>query len=180
MQFEGARNTELHVQAVPGRISMDLGEFSGSGVTGPVRLVTRSRDVKLEHFTHSIEIETERGDIMLHASLPLASIEARSGSGKIDLVLPEKATFDLQATAERGEAYNDFGPAIRQERDGRTGTLKGKVGEGPNVRLTANRGAVTVRKEGNEPAEMPEVVPGRPGKLPKTLPRDLKSSEVKM
>src|SRR5262249_30660758 len=44
LQFEGARNTEVHVQAVPGRISMDLGEFSGDGVVGPLRLVTRSRD----------------------------------------------------------------------------------------------------------------------------------------
>ena len=35
LQFEGARNTELSVQAVPGSISMDLGEFTASGHGGP-------------------------------------------------------------------------------------------------------------------------------------------------
>jgi hypothetical protein len=184
LQFEGARNTEVHVQAVPGRISMDLGEFSGAGIVGPMRLVTRSRDVKLEQFTNSLEIDTERGDILLQASLPVPPIQARSGSGKIDLVLPEKATFDLQATAERGEAYNGFGSPIRQDREGRTATLKGKVGEGPSIRLTANKGTVSVRKEGSLPTEAPEgpeAPEERPkAKGPKTVPRDLKDGVVKM
>ncbi len=181
LQFEGARNTEVHVQAVPGRISMNLGELSGSGLVGPMRLVTGSRDIKLEQFTHSLEIQTERGDISLMPSLPMSSIEARSGSGRIDLVLPEKAAFDLQATAEKGEAYNDFGPQIRQEREGRTATLRGRVGDGPSIRLTANRGAVTVRREGTAssiPSEAEE--PERPNRFAADLPKDLKRSEVKM
>src|ERR1035437_4991768 len=32
LQFEGTRGTELSAQAVPGRISMDLGEFSATGL----------------------------------------------------------------------------------------------------------------------------------------------------
>src|SRR5207245_3107936 len=135
-------------------------------------------DVKLEQFTHALGIETERGDITLQPSLPVSQIEARSGSGKIDLILPEKATFDLQATAERGEAYNGFGAPIHQDREGRTATLKGKAGDGPSIRLTANKGSVSVRKEGSLPAEMPDVSdsPERPkgSKLPTTMPRGLK------
>jgi len=46
------------VQAIPGRISMDLGEFTGKNLIGPVRLVARSRDIKLEQFTQSLELET--------------------------------------------------------------------------------------------------------------------------
>jgi hypothetical protein len=185
LQFEGARNTEVHVQAVPGRISMDLGELSGEGVVGPMRVVTRSRDVKLEQFTHSLEVETERGDILLRPSIPVPPIEVRSGMGKIDLILPEKATFDLLATAERGEAYNGFGAPINQNREGRTATLKGKVGEGPSIRLTANKGSVSVRKQDSSlPSEAPEGAEApleRPkAKAPKTLPRDLKDNVVKM
>src|SRR5204863_4735448 len=117
-------------------------------------------------------------------SLPVSQIEARSGSGKIDLILPEKATFDLQATAERGEAYNGFGAPIHQDREGRTATLKGKAGDGPSIRLTANKGSVSVRKEGSLPSEAPEGAEApleRPkAKVPKNLPRDLKDSVVKM
>lgn len=178
--FEGSRNTELHVQAVPGRLTMDLGAVSGSNMVGPLRLVTGSRDVKLERFTESLELETQRGDIQLQPSLPMPSIEARSNVGRIELIVPAKAMFDLQATAEKGEAVNDFGPQIQREMDGRTATLKGKVGEGPSVRLTANRGSVSIRKQGMAAeAEMPPVPPTPPGKLRK-LPKDLKDSEVKM
>jgi len=179
LQFEGSRNTELHAQAIPGRLTMDLGQVSGTDVVGPVRLVTGSRDVKLEKFTQSLELETQRGDIQLQPSLPMPSIEARSGVGRIELVVPEKATFDLQATAERGEAVNDFGPQIQREMDGRTATLKGKVGEGPSVRLTANRGSVSVRKQGTEASDIPPIPPSPPEKMRK-LPKNLKDSEVKM
>lgn len=185
LQFEGARNTELHAEAVPGRISMDLGEVSASGLVGPVRMVTGSRDIKLEKFTQSLQLETERGDIELQPSLPMPSIEARSGVGRIDLVVPDKATFDLLATAERGEAFNGFGPQIQQERAGRTATLKGKVGNGPSIRLTANRGTVAVRKEGSEPANFAPAVedslpkPPKPPHVPK-VPKNLGDTEIRM
>ncbi len=171
LQVEGARNTELHAEAVPGRITMDLSQLTGVNVIGPLRLVCGSRDIKLEDFTQSVEIQAQRGDIQLQpGKLPLPAIDARSGAGRIDLVLPDKSTFDLEGTAERGEAYNDFGPQIRQENDGRTATLKGKVGEGPTIRLTVNRGAVSVRKAGVAPSEVPpppDRAP-RPPKAPKT------------
>ncbi|HYW48274.1 MAG TPA: DUF4097 family beta strand repeat-containing protein [Bryobacteraceae bacterium] len=172
LQFEGARNTELHAEAVPGRISMDLGQVSATNIVGPVRLTSGSRDVKLEQFTQSLEIEVQRGDIELQPGrLPLSAIEVRSGTGRIDLVIPDKSTFDLEATAERGEVVNDYGPSIQSETEGRTATLKGKVGEGPSIRLTANRGSVSVRKEGTEPSVIPPPPAGKPPKAPKTPKR---------
>jgi len=71
------------VQAVPGRISMDLSQFSGSNIVGPVRLMTGSRDIKLDHSTQSLELETQRGDIELtpaHSPLP-SSRRARESDG---------------------------------------------------------------------------------------------------
>ena len=164
---------------------MDLGEFSAKDITGPVRLVTRARDIKLEQFTQSVELETERGDIELTpGKLPLAAIDARSGAGKIELVLPEKAAFQLDATAQRGDAVNDYGPQIEKQGEGRAATLKTKGADGPMIKLTANRGWISVRKEGTLPSEVPaeELRPPnapRPPKLPKAL-KDLKDSEVKM
>ena len=165
LNFEGARNTEMHAQAVPGQITMDMGQFNGTGLTGPVRLVTRSRDIRIGDFTQSLSIETERGDIQLSPSLPMPAIEARSGFGNIDLVVPDKAAFQLNATAERGDAVNDYGTPLEREADGRTVTLKGKTGDGPLIRLTTTRGSVDVRKEGT-PASI-ESAPGAPGP-PKT------------
>jgi len=175
LEIQGARSTELKVQAVPGRISMDMGGFTARDIVGPVRLVSQARDIDIEQFTQSLELETQQGDIKLQpARLPLYSIEAHSGTGRIDLVLPEKAAFQLQATAERGDAVNDFGPQIQKEVEGRTATLKGKVGDGPTIRLTASRGSVSVRKEGTLPSD-----PAPPAKPPKA-PKNLKETETEM
>jgi DUF4097 and DUF4098 domain-containing protein YvlB len=178
LQFEGARNTELSVQAVPGHINMDLGQFTADHITGPVRLISGSRDIKMQQFTQSLELESQRGDIELQPGLPMPSIEARSGIGRIELILPVKAAFHLEATAERGDAMNDYGPAIQKEVDGRTAVLKGNVGSGPTVHLTASRGSVEVRKEGSEPGDSAPPTPSRPPAPPRA--KDLKDTEVKM
>ena len=191
LQFEGTRDTELRVQAVPGRISMDLGDFTANDVTGPMRFVTRSRDVKIENFTNSLDLDTERGDIELQPSgLPLPKIEARSGSGTIQLVLPEKAVFQLQATAERGDAVNDFGPSIQTQTNGRTATMK-RSGDGPIIHLTADRGTVSVRKAGTpssvRPPSVPQPPPGPPappeipgGSDGRKGPHSLSDTEIKL
>lgn len=148
LHFE-TQNTELRVAAVPGEINMDLGEFTARDVVGPMRLITKSRDVRIQDFTESLELETERGDIELSpGKLPLAKIEARSRTGKIDLILPAKATFQLQASTAHGDAVNDFGPGIQKQAEGRSASLKGSVGNGPTVHLTTERGSVLVRRAG--------------------------------
>ena len=179
LQFDGA-NTELNVQAVPGRINMDLGEFNGNDLVGPVRLIGRSRDIRIEQFTLSLELENTRGDVELHPGrLPLPSIEARTGSGRIELVLPEKATFRLDATAERGEAVNDFGSQIQKVTDGHASTLKGQVGEGPTLHITSTRGSISVRKEGVTGADSSDA-PAVKIKKPDKPMKELKEAEVKL
>jgi DUF4097 and DUF4098 domain-containing protein YvlB len=176
VEFEGARNTELRLAAVPGELTMDLSSLTASGITGPMRFVANSRDIKLEQFTQSVQIETDRGDIELRPGMrPLASIDARTGNGAIELALPSNAAFQLQATAERGDATNDFGTPIERQQDGRSATLKGSTGAGPTITVTANHGSITVSKDGdaaNAPSD---------GKQPKDSgSKDLKNSEVKM
>ncbi len=176
LQFEG-RNTELRVAALPGSISMNLGGFTAKDLVGPVRLVTRSRDIRIAQFTQSLDLDAELGDVELEPGrVPLPSIEARSGGGSIALVLPKNAAFQLQATADRGDAVNDFGPPIQKAMEGSTSVLKGNVGNGPTIHLTADRGSVSVRKEGMPPSSVtpPNLpTPPKPPKPPKGSEVDL-------
>ncbi len=179
LQFEGARNTQVNVQAVPGQISMDRGEFSGSGLVGPVKLVTNARDIKMQKFTQSLELETEHGDVELQPGSPIPAIEARSGFGNMVLILPDKAPFRLDGTADRGDAVNDYGNPLVQEHQGHSATIRGSVGDGPAVHLTARRGSIEVRKEGTEPStDLGVPAPPKPPKPPSV--KDLKDSEIKM
>lgn len=170
LQFDGSRGTELSVQAVPGRITMDLREFNARDVVGPMKMVTRARDIKVAQVTGSLEVSTDRGDIeLVPGKTPLPSIDARSGSGTVELVLPDRAAFQLEATVHRGDATNDYGSSITHETEGRSATLK-KSGDGPMIKIDARQGSITVRKEGSLPSEGPK----------KVSPKDLKDSEVKM
>ena len=132
---------------MPGTITMDLGEFTGTNLIGPVRLMTKSKDIHLEDFTMSLELETERGDIDLKlGKVPVPKIDARSRSGNIELELPESAKFELKATTNRGEVQNEYGSPLESAGEGQGATLKGKVGDGPVLTITTDRGAVTVKK----------------------------------
>jgi DUF4097 and DUF4098 domain-containing protein YvlB len=146
LHFESP-NTDLQVERLPGQINMDLGDLSAKNLVGPIRLKTKSKDVRIEDFTDSLDLETERGDIEIQPGrVPLGKIDARSSSGKIELALPEKAAFDLVATANHGEAVNDFGPQIQTQTDGQASSLKGAVGKGPTISITTQHGSVLVRK----------------------------------
>jgi hypothetical protein len=66
-------------------------------------------------------------------------------------------------------------PPIEKEAEGQRMTLKGRVGDGPAIRITANRGSVSVRKEGMPAADIPEP-PAKPLKpmLPPKPPAEVK------
>jgi len=134
-----SRNTDLRVERLPGRITMDLASLSGVNMVGPITITTKSKDVKLEEFTQSLKVELERGDLELRPhGVPLAKIDARCRNvGNMDLV----------ASTEKGEVRNDYGGSVKMDAEGRTQTMRSSVGGGPSVQMSTARGTVTVRKE---------------------------------
>ena len=149
LHFE-SRNTDLRVERLPGRISLDLAALSGVNLVGPITLTTKSKDVKLEEFTQSLQLEIDRGDIELRPHhLPLSRIDVRNRNvGTIELVLPAEAKFELAASTDKGEVRNDYGaPIVRVDSEGRSSSLKSSTGGGPMIQMSTARGSVTVRKE---------------------------------
>lgn len=155
-----APNTELRVERVPGQIHMDLGQFTGTNLAGPIRLVSsRSRDVQLDQFTQSLELMLDRGDITLRPmEVPLPKIDARTRNGQVEIALPANAKFELKAVTNRGELTNDFGPMLKlvsegteEEREHRGGSIIGAVGQGPSIVVQTDRGSITVRKDTGAP-----------------------------
>jgi hypothetical protein len=78
---------------------------------------------------------------------------------------------------------NDFGAPIETQVEGRAAVLRGAQGNGPLIRIIADRGSVAVRKEGTArsagaPALPKPPAPPIPPKAP--APVNLKDSEVKL
>lgn len=148
LRFQSER-TELRVEQVPGQLFTDLRELSGRNLVGPIHLDTRSRDVQLEEFSGALQLTLERGDITLRpAQAEPARLEARTRYGRIDLALPAAARFQLRATTDQGEVYNDYGSALlKGESGGRGATLRSSSTQGPEIVLSTQRGSITVRQD---------------------------------
>jgi hypothetical protein len=144
-----SRNTDFRVERLPGRISMDLAGLTGVNLVGPITLTSKSKDIKLEEFTQSVNLDLERGDIELRPhNVPLAKIEGRIRNvGNIDLSLPAQGKFELSASTDKGEVRNEYGTSVKVDTEGRSSTMKMSEGGGSSIKVSTARGTLTVRKE---------------------------------
>jgi DUF4097 and DUF4098 domain-containing protein YvlB len=145
VHFKGTQ-TEFNIDSVPGQVSMTLGDFTGSKLSGPTHLTGRSRDVQISEFTGPLDITLDRGDLSLTPALPLGRIQAHLRSGDIRLALPIGAQFTLNASTENGDISNPFGGGLALETKGRHGTLRGAVGGGAAIELETHRGDIAVQQ----------------------------------
>jgi DUF4097 and DUF4098 domain-containing protein YvlB len=146
LRFQSLR-TQFSVEAIPGEITLDLGDLRMSNVVGPVRFTTGTRDVQAADVSNALELTVERGDIDIRASKnPPPKIDAHSRNGDITVTLPDNAAFQLSGSTQQGEVENEFGGALRTSSDGRRASVTGQTGNGPQITLTTNRGTVFVKK----------------------------------
>lgn len=162
------QQTDFNAQALPGEIRLSIGDLSANRVTGPFRIQSSNKDVTLMDIAGSTTVNLQRGDVRISAAnVPVSDTSVRIEGGRVELTLPDKARFNLNAVAERGEAYNDFGPSVQQHNDDRRATLRSSGG-GPTIDVHVQRGDVTIRSTGgNATADFPAPVP--PASPPKPL-----------
>jgi hypothetical protein len=147
LHFQSQRS-DLHVEKIPGSVTLDLGELKADNLVGPVRLKSRSKDIHMTDVSESLELDLDQGDVeVIQTKMPVPRIDLRTHKGNIALTLPENASFDLEGQTRQGDINNNLGDVLKVEQEGRGGTIKGKAGNnGPSVRLNADRGSLTVRK----------------------------------
>jgi hypothetical protein len=167
VRFEGgikSRTSEFSAAACPGEIRMERGRLIMENVTGPVVITAKSKDIELSDVTQSVQVRLDGGDVELRPTQnPVPAIDVTTASGNIELVLPENAKFALKAVSEKGEVENEFGEVLTLTEHGRGATLTGTTGQGPQVSLRSDRGAVRVRK-GSSADFAP--APPRPPRVP--------------
>ena len=159
--------TDITVASVPGNLTLDSGDLQFKNVNGPVRVITRSKDVEGTFVHGAAHIENSNGDITLTALAPLQDVSIHNDNGSIDLSLPLDAKFDLQASTGDGDMSSDF--EVPQESQNDRHSANGKVGGGgATISVVTNHGDVRIRKAGAnaeapEPPEQPEK-PERPSR----------------
>jgi DUF4097 and DUF4098 domain-containing protein YvlB len=143
---------EFRADAIPGEVRSSLSDFTGSNLTGPVKVSSqRSRDVRLTGFTQTVDVTLRNGSVTLEPGQKnLSQINVQLHHGDVELDLPPQSSFRLNADTSRGAINTDeWGEGPRVSADSRHASLAYTSGQpGPDLTVHTDHGNVTLRKAG--------------------------------
>ncbi len=147
VEFKSARS-DITIASIPGDLEISGDSLRATDVGGPVRLVTRSKEIHLEGVTGDIQVENANGDIEVHPAdkLPLGKMMITGKHGDITLVLPANAGFQLDATTRKGDITSDFSPLRTEQTNGSSHTT-GTIGNGAaKLQINSDTGDIHITK----------------------------------
>ena len=146
--------TEMDIARVDGYLNLDSGDLEANGITGPLRLKTRSKDIMLNGVSNDVRLTNENGAVEIHLS-KLGPLDVTNSRGDIRVYVPGKAGFQLQAQAQDGEVQTDFA-SLKIANGDTGGTGNGSAnGGGPRMVLNNEHGSIEVRTDTGTPAMPP-------------------------
>jgi len=161
--FKSSR-TDMQFSRLEGDLDLDSGDLQANNLVGPLRLTTRSKDIRLNGVTGDVRLEDENGSVELH-STKLGSMQVENRKGDIQIYVPDKASFQVDARARGGEVETDF-DSLKIDNANDTGVATGTVGSGgPHLVINNEHGTIEIRKGSSQAAE--ESEPPRPPRTPR-------------
>ena len=152
VSFKSAR-TDMEFSRLDGDLDMDSGDMRASDLAGPFRLVTRSKDVRLSGVSGDVRLEDENGAVEIRMS-KLGSMQVSNRNSDIQIYLPDKAAFQLDARSRGGEIESDF-DGLKINNEDEHATASGVIGSGgPHLVISNEHGGIELRK-GSTVAEAP-------------------------
>lgn len=144
MHFTSSR-TEFRTEAVPGSITMDLGDLKLNNVAGPVFFRSGTRDIQATDISGELAVQIDRGDIQVTVTkAPVPRIDAHTHSGDLTLALPENAEFQLQGSTSHGDVANNWGN-LNNHSDNHAATVS-RSGNGPAISIGTGHGDIAIKK----------------------------------
>jgi len=147
VEFKSARS-DISLASVPGDLEISGDSLRATDVSGPMRFVTRSKDIHLEGVTGEVQVENANGDIEVHPAdkLPIGKMMLTGKHGDITVVLPANAGFQIDATTRKGDITSDFSPLRTEETNGSSHTT-GTIGNGATrLQINADTGDIRINR----------------------------------
>jgi DUF4097 and DUF4098 domain-containing protein YvlB len=165
--FKSSR-TDMEFSKLDGELDLDSGDLHANSVNGPLRLLTRSKDIRIDQVSGDVRVEDENGSIELQLRSP-GNVQIQNRKGDVQIALPAKAGFQVDARARGGEIESDFGELKVENANGQA-TAKGTIGNGgPHLLITNEHGTIEIHK-GATIAATPPTPPIPPSpRPPRTL-----------
>jgi len=164
VNFKSAR-TDLEFSKIDGDLDMDSDDLRASDLNGPLHISTRDKDIRLSGISGDVRLSNENGAVEIRMN-KLGSMQVENRSADIQIYLPDKAGFQIDARTHDGEIQSDFSDVKISNSDDR-GTATGIVGGGGGLKLvvTNEHGGIEIRK-GSIPTPPSVPVPPHPPKEP--------------
>ena len=163
--FKSSR-TDMDFSRLDGDLDLDSGDLQASDVIGPLRLTTRSKDIRLTGVSGDVRLQDENGSVEVRVN-KLGSMQVENRKGDIQIYLPDKAGFQVDARARNGEVETDFDQLkINNSNDQAiaTGTIGGG---GPHVVINNEHGTIEIRKASSAKEAPAAPTPPKAPKAPR-------------
>ena len=158
--FKSAR-TDMELSRIEGTLDLDSDELHAEQITGPLHLTTRSKNIRLEQVSGDLRVQNDNGAIEV-GMRTLGNIQIDNRNGDIQLSLPDKAAFRLDAHTRDGEIQSDF-PELKVNNDEHEARASGSIGSATShIVLNNEHDGIEIRKASSQPPKPPE--PPKPAK----------------
>jgi DUF4097 and DUF4098 domain-containing protein YvlB len=122
-------HSTVEVAQLPGDLKFSSGDLSLTKAVGPIEIVARDQDVDVTAPSGTVEITGTHGNVRITYATPVAAnMSVTSDSGDVDVFLPSRSYFQLDAAAHSGEVHCDFAQPRSGEDEGDAERLSGIFG----------------------------------------------------
>jgi putative adhesin/cell wall-active antibiotic response 4TMS protein YvqF len=166
--FKSSR-TDLEFSRIDGDLDLDSDDLHADQITGPLHLTTRSKEIRLEDVSGDVRVQNEHGGIEV-SMRSLGNVQIDSRNGDINLSVPDKAGFHLDAQTRGGEIQSDFSE-LKIDNNEHEAKATGTVGNGSShIVLNNEHDGIEIRKTSPKPAVATPPTPPAPPKPARSLP----------
>ena len=172
VSFRSAR-TDMEFARLDGRLDLDSGDLRADSLTGPTRLITRSKDISLEGLSGDLRLQDDNGTVDVGLHKP-GNIQIENRKGDVQVTLAPNTSVKVEARSRGGEISSDFSELQISNGESQA-SASGSIGSnGPNLVINNEHGSVEIRRGSvavtpPTPPAMPSA-PGKPTKTGKALP----------
>jgi DUF4097 and DUF4098 domain-containing protein YvlB len=171
VSFRSSR-TEMEFARLDGRLDLDSGDLRADSLSGPMRLITRSKGISLDGFSGDLRLEDNNGTVEVSLHKP-GNIQIENRKGDVQVTIPPNTAVNVEARARDGEIESEFAQ-LKVENGEKQSSASGSIGtNGPRLVINNEDGAIAIRKGTvavTPPAPPATPVPGKPAKPGKALP----------
>ncbi len=137
--------TDMEFSRIDGSLNLDSDELHANQITGPLHLTTRSKNIALEDVSGDVRVQNDNGSVEV-GMRTLGNVQIDNRSGDVQLSLPEKAGFRVDALARDGDIQSDF-PELKLSSDDHEARANGTVGNGAaHIVLNNEHDGIEIRK----------------------------------